>query len=78
MLLKNPKKRLTKRIGQQWWFRKNDLDEIFINILTPLPSTPLWDYAESKGLVGNALKRRIIDGTLSKKDVKFLSSGKRC
>jgi len=35
------------------FIRKNDLDEIFINILTPLPGTPLWDYAESRGLVSN-------------------------
>lgn len=35
------------------FIKKNDLDEIFINILTPLPGTPLWDYEESRGLVSN-------------------------
>jgi radical SAM superfamily enzyme YgiQ (UPF0313 family) len=35
------------------FIRKNGLDEIFISILTPLPGTPLWGYAESRGLVSN-------------------------
>lgn len=35
------------------FIKKNDFDEIFINILTPLPGTPLWDYEKSRGLVSD-------------------------
>ena len=35
------------------FIKKNDFDEIFVNLLTPLPGTPLWDYSKSRDLVSN-------------------------
>lgn len=35
------------------FIKENDFDEIFINLLTPLPGTPLWEYSKSKGLVSD-------------------------
>lgn len=35
------------------FIKKSKLDEIFMCLLTPLPGTPLWEYAESRGLVSS-------------------------
>jgi len=35
------------------FIKNNDFDEVFVNLLTPLPGTPVWDYALSRGLVSN-------------------------
>jgi len=35
------------------FIRNNDFDEIFTNLLTPLPGTPVWDYAKARGLVSD-------------------------
>ncbi len=35
------------------FIKNNDFDEIFVNLLTPLPGTPLWEYAKSRGLVSD-------------------------
>lgn len=35
------------------FIKKSKLDGFAINMLTPLPGTPIWDYAESKGIVSS-------------------------
>jgi len=33
------------------FIRKSRLDTVIVNLLTPFPGTPIWDYAKKKGLV---------------------------
>jgi len=50
-----PKETREQMMDTYNFIKNNDFDEIFVNLLTPLPGTPVWDYALSRGLVTNVM-----------------------
>lgn len=43
------------------FIKNSGLDDFGVYVLTPFPGTPVWDYAESRGLVGPGMDWRLLD-----------------